>query len=187
MNSKLKWVGIAILAVIVILLVLPFVIPVNKFRPTIEQQASQALGRKVTVGNLSLSILGGSLGMDDLTISDDPKFSSGPFLTAKEVKVGVELMPLIFSKELNVTEISIVKPQVMMLKDPSGKWNFSSIGANSTSAPKTPSSSEQLGAISVREKTVARRRTDHAGLYQLPKAQCVQQRGPGHFRRFHEQ
>ncbi len=141
MKSKLKWIGIAILAVIVILLVLPFVIPVNKFRPTIEQQASQALGRKVTVGNLSLSILGGSLGIDDLTISDDPKFNSGPFLTAKEVKVGVELMPLIFSKELNVTEISIVKPQVMMLKDPTGKWNFSSIGANSTSAPKTPSSS----------------------------------------------
>ncbi len=152
MNSKLKWIGIAILAVIVILLVLPFVIPVNKFRPTIEQQASQALGRKVTVGNLSLSILGGSLGMDDLTISDDPKFSSGPFLTAKEVKVGVELMPLIFSKELNVTEISIVKPQVMMLKDPSGKWNFSSIGANSTSAPKTPSSSSSSAqSVSVKK------------------------------------
>ncbi|HTC42793.1 MAG TPA: AsmA family protein [Candidatus Acidoferrales bacterium] len=140
MKSKLKWIGIAILAVIVILLVLPFVIPVNSFRPTIEQQASQALGRKVTVGNLSLSILGGSLGMDDLTISDDPKFNSGPFLTAKEVKVGVELMPLIFSKELNVTEISIVKPQVVMLKDPSGKWNFSSVGGNSASAPKSPSS-----------------------------------------------
>lgn len=139
MKSKLKWVGIAILAIIVILLVLPFLIPVNSFRPTIEQKASQALGRKVTVGNLSLSILGGSLGMDDLTISDDPKFSSGPFLTAKEVKVGVELMPLIFSKELNVTEISIVKPQVVMLKDPSGKWNFSSIGGTSSSAPKSSS------------------------------------------------
>ena len=155
MKSKLKWIGIATLAVIVILLVLPFVIPVNKFRPTIEQQASQALGRKVTVGNLSLSILGGSLGMDDLTISDDPKFNSGPFLTAKEVKVGVELMPLIFSKELNVTEISIVKPQVVMLKDPSGKWNFSSIGGNSTSAPKSPSSSGSSSAQSVSVKKLS--------------------------------
>jgi AsmA protein len=152
MKSKLKWIGIAILAVIVILLVLPFVIPVNSFRPTIEQQASQALGRKVTVGNLSLSILGGSLGMDDLTISDDPKFNSGAFLTAKEVKVGVELMPLIFSKELNVTDISIVKPQVVMLKDPSGKWNFSSIGGNSASAPKSSSSSSSSAqSVSVKK------------------------------------
>jgi AsmA protein len=137
MNSKLKWVAIAIVVIILILFILPFLIPVNKFRPTIEQKASEALGRKVSVGNLSLSILGGSLGMDDLSVSDDPKFNSGPFLTAKRLKVGVELMPLIFSQQLNVTEITIVEPQVTMLKDPSGKWNFSSIGGSSAQAQKS--------------------------------------------------
>lgn len=152
MSSKLKWIGIAILVVILILFVLPFLIPVNKFRPTIEQKASEALGRKVSVGNLSLSILGGSLGMDDLSISDDPKFSSGPFLTAKEVKVGVELMPLIFSQQVNVTEISIVNPQVVMLKDPSGKWNFSSIGGSSTPSEKKPdTSSSSAQSVSIKK------------------------------------
>jgi AsmA protein len=135
MSKALKWIIGVVVAVIVILLVLPFLIPVNSFRPTIEKKASEALGRRVSVGNLSLSILGGSLGMDNLSIADDPKFNSGPFLTAKSVKVGVELMPLIFSKQLNVTEISIVNPQVMMLKDPNGTWNFSSIGSNKSSAP----------------------------------------------------
>jgi AsmA protein len=150
MSSKLKWVGIAILVIILILFVLPFLIPVNKFRPTIEQKASDALGRKVSVGNLSLSILGGSLGMDDLSISDDPKFESGPFLTAKNVKVGVELMPLIFSQQVNVTEIKIVNPQVTMLKDPKGNWNFSSIGGSSSkSAPSSGSSSAP--AVSIKE------------------------------------
>jgi AsmA protein len=153
MKNTLKWIGIAIVVVIVILFVLPFLIPVNKFRPTIEQKASEALGRKVQVGNLSLSILGGSVGMDDLSISDDPKFNAGPFLTAKEVKVGVELIPLIFSKQLNVTEIKIVNPQVMMLKDPSGKWNFSSIGGNSApAAPKQPAGGGNMGAGSVSVK-----------------------------------
>ncbi len=141
MSSKLKWIGIAIIALILILVVLPFLIPVNKFRPTIEQKASEALGRKVMVGNLSLSLLRGSLGMDDLSISDDPKFNSGPFLTAKNVRVGVEMMPLIFSQQVNVTEISIVNPQVMMLQDPSGKWNFSSIGGSSAPATNPPASS----------------------------------------------
>jgi AsmA protein len=140
MKNALKWIGIAVVVVVLILFILPFLIPVNKFKPTIEQKASEALGRKVQVGNLSLSILGGSVGMDDLSVSDDPKFNPGPFLTAKEVKVGVELIPLIFSKELNVTEIKIVNPQVMMLKEPSGKWNFSSIGGTSApAAPKPPS------------------------------------------------
>jgi AsmA protein len=154
MKKMLKWIAIAILAIIVILVALPFLIPVNKFRPAIEQQASDALGRKVQVGNLSLQILRGSLGMDDLSISDDPKFNSGPFLTAKGVSVGVELWPLIFSKQLNVTEVTIVNPQVMMLKDPSGKWNFSSIGGRPAPAEKKPEASASSGsaqAVSIKK------------------------------------
>jgi len=138
--KALKWIAIAIVVIILILIILPFVIPVNKFRPTLEAKASDALGRKVSVGNLSLSLLRGSLGIDDLTIADDPKFNSGPFLTAKNVRVGVEMMPLIFSQQVNVTEISIEKPQVTMLKDPSGKWNFSSIGGSSTGEKKPQTS-----------------------------------------------
>jgi AsmA protein len=155
--KALKWIAIVVVVLIVILLVLPFLIPVNKFRPTIEAKASQALGRKVSLGNLSLSILGGSVGIDDLSVSDDPKFNSGPFLTAKNVKVGVELMPLIFSKQLNVTEISIVNPQVTMLKDPSGKWNFSSIGGSSSSTPAqnpAQSSSGSTEAMSIGKLTL---------------------------------
>lgn len=148
MKSKLKWVGIAILLLIVILFVLPFFIPVNKFRPTIEKEASEALGRKVSVGNLSLSILGGSLGIDDLSVSDDPKFSSQPFLTAKTVKVGVELIPLIFSRQVNVTEVTIVNPQVVMLKDLGGKWNFSSMGSSSAPVEKRPAPAEKSSAPS---------------------------------------
>lgn len=145
MNKTLKWIAIAIVAVIVILLVLPFLIPVNKFRPTIEEQASAALGRKVQVGDLSLSLIRGSLGIDNLSISDDPKYNSGPFLTAQSVRVGVELLPLIFHQQVNVTEIVIEKPQVMMLKDPSGKWNFSSIGGNAPAEPKKAEPSSPSG------------------------------------------
>ena len=150
MSSKLKWIGIAIVVIILILFILPFLIPVNKFKPTIESKASDALGRKVQLGNLSLSIITGSVGIDDVSVSDDPKFNSGPFLTAKSVKVGVELIPLIFSQQLNVTEVTVVNPQVTMLKDPSGRWNFSSIGGSSPSkggdAPKAaPASSSSAG------------------------------------------
>lgn len=157
--KALKWIGVAILIVILILVIAPFLIPVNKFRPTIEEKASAALGRKVTLGNLSLSLLRGSLGIDDLSVADDPKFSSSPFLTAKNVRVGVEMMPLIFSRELNVTEVSIVNPQVTMLKDPSGKWNFSSIGGNSSSAPskpQQPSGSSSSGGNSAQSLSIAK-------------------------------
>jgi AsmA protein len=152
LSSKLKWIGIAVVTITVILLVVPFLIPINKFKPTIESRASYALGRKVQLGNLSLSLLTGSVGIDDVSVSDDPKFNTSPFLTAKTVKVGVELIPLIFSQQLNVTDITVVNPHVTMLKDPSGRWNFSSIGGSSSkpaakSAPSSSSSSAESLSI----------------------------------------
>ena len=150
MSSKLKWIAIAVVVLLVALIIVPFLIPVNKFRPTIEQKASESLGRKVELGNLSLSILSGSLGIDNLSIADDPKFNNGPFLTAKSVKVGVELMPLIFSQQVNVTGIEIVDPQVTMLKNPAGKWNFSSIGGNSAPASTSGGSNKTAESLTIK-------------------------------------
>ena len=96
MNRTLRIALIVVAVVIVVLIIAPFLIPVNQFRPTIEEKASAALGRKVQLGNLSLSLIGGSLGAENLSIGDDPKFSQSPFLTAKSLKVGVEIMPLIW-------------------------------------------------------------------------------------------
>jgi AsmA protein len=146
----LKWIAIAVVVLLVALFIVPFLIPVNKFRPTIEQKASESLGRKVELGNLSLSILSGSLGIDNLSIADDPKFNNGPFLTAKSVKVGVELIPLIFSQQVNVTGIEIVDPQVTMLKNPAGKWNFSSIGGNSAPSSTTGGSNKTAESLTIK-------------------------------------
>jgi AsmA protein len=141
MSSALKWIGIVIVVLVLLLIIAPFLIPVDKFRPTIEQKATDALGRKVQLGKLSLSLISGSLGVDNLSVADDPKFNSAPFLSAKSVKVGVEMMPLIFSQQVNVTSIVIDNPQVMLLKNSSGKWNFSSIGGSSSGSAQTPPSS----------------------------------------------
>src|ERR1700681_715443 len=116
MNRKLRLILIIVGVLVLLLVIAPFLIPVNQFRPTIEQKASAALGRKVEVGNLTLSLFSGALGADNLSIADDPKFSNSPFLTAKSVKVGVELMPLIFSKALNVTDVVIDSPQVSLIR-----------------------------------------------------------------------
>ena len=137
MKRILKIVGIALAILLVILIVLPFLINVNSFRPKLEATASEALGRQVKVGNLSLSILTGSVTADNISIADDPAFGSAPFVTAKSLKVGVEIMPLISSKELHVTGITLEEPEITLLKTAEGKWNFSSLGGNSAKKPET--------------------------------------------------
>jgi AsmA protein len=143
---KKRWfriAGIAVVVFLVILIALPLLINVNSFRPRVESEASTALGRQVTVGNLSLSILSGSVGAENIAISDDPAFSKSPFVMAKSLKVGVELMPLIFSKQLNVTDITLEEPQITLLKAANGKWNFSSIGE---AAAKNPPEQAKSGS-----------------------------------------
>jgi len=137
MKPVVKIIGIVIVVLIVIAIAVPFLVNVNRFRPEIESNLSSALGRQVGVGNLSLSILSGNVGADQLTIADDPKFSSSPFISAKSLKVGVELIPLIFSKQLNVTHIDIDQPVVNLIRNQSGTWNFSSLG-NQSAKPATP-------------------------------------------------
>ncbi|MBZ5657969.1 MAG: AsmA family protein [Acidobacteriia bacterium] len=138
MKTALKVIGIVIIVLIVVAIAVPFLVNVNAFRPQIESNLSSALGRPVKVGNLSLSILSGSVGADQLSIADDPKFSQAPFIQAKSLKVGVELMPLIFSKQLNVTHILIDQPEITLLRNREGVWNFSSLGGGNEGAKNQP-------------------------------------------------
>jgi len=153
---KKRWLrvaGIVIAVFLVLLIALPIFINVNSFRPKIETEATNALGRQVKLGDLSLSILSGSVGIEDISIADDPAFSKSPFITAKSLKVGVALMPLIFSKQLNVTRIALNEPQITLLKAPNGVWNFSSL---STAGEKKTPEPEKSGASAAQNSSVAK-------------------------------
>ncbi len=142
MKGKLRYILIGVVVLVVLVAALPFLIDANKFRPTVEQELSTVLQRQVKIGDLRLSLWSGALTADNLSIADDPAFSRSAFLSAKSFRVGVEMMPLIFSKALHVTGVTIEKPAVTLLRNPAGKWNYSSLaatgsGQSSSSAPKS--------------------------------------------------
>jgi AsmA protein len=136
MKKIVKIAAIVVAVLIVAMIAIPLLVNVNNFRPEIESNLSSALGRPVKVGNLSLSLFSGSVQADQLSIADDPKFSSAPFVQAKTLKVGVELMPLVFSKHLNVTKIEIDHPEINLLRNREGVWNFSSLSNQSAQTAK---------------------------------------------------
>jgi len=128
-------VGIVVVLLLVVALVIPFLVDANQFRPALEAKLSQTLGRQVKIGDLKLTILSGSVTASDVSISEDPAFGSTPFLRAQSLKAGVELMPLILSRKFNVTGIAIVKPNVDLIQNAQGAWNFSSLGAQPVARP----------------------------------------------------
>jgi len=133
---------------IVAALLVPLFINVDSFRPKLEKSLSTALNRDVHIGKLDASIFSGGASATQITISDDPAFNKGPFLQAGSLKVGLHLMPLIFSKKLEVTTISVNQPDIVMLKNAAGKWNFSTMGA-SGNKPKETSPDASTPDVSV--------------------------------------
>jgi AsmA protein len=129
--------GIVVGVLLLVIIAVPLFINVDSFRPDLEKKLSAALNRPVHIGKLDASLLSGGASASDITIADDPAFNKDPFLKAASVKVGVQLMPLIFSKQLKVTSLTIQKPDITLLKNAAGKWNYSTLGATAQ-AQKTP-------------------------------------------------
>jgi AsmA protein len=119
--------AIAVL-VVAVAAAIPLFVDANTFRPVIEKQLSRALGRGMKLGALRLSVFSRSLVAEDLSVADDPNFSAAPFLTAKELRIGVSLRRLIFSHEVELRDLEIEAPQITVIRASNGAWNFSSVG-----------------------------------------------------------
>jgi AsmA protein len=128
------FVAVVVLFLLAALLV-PLFVNANTFRPTLESQFSTALGRKVTLGNLSFSVFSGSLTADNISIADDPAFSTKPFFQAQSLYIGVEVAPLLFHRKLLVTSLVADSPSINLVHNAQGVWNFSTLG--STAASRT--------------------------------------------------
>ncbi len=140
--------GIIVAVIVVAILLVPVFINVDSFRPDVEKKLSDALGRQVQIGKISASIFSGGAQADNISISDDPKFSKEPFLKASSFQIGLQMMPLIFSRQLKVTSLTIVNPDIQLLKNNAGKWNYSSLG-NSSQNTKEPGSTSGASDLSV--------------------------------------
>ena len=124
----------AVAAVLVVaVLALAFLLDANQFRPKLEAMMSESLGRRVTITNIKVALFSGGIAAEGLAIADDPAFSRDPFVTAKAISVGVDLMPLLMSRSLRVQSFRLDEPQVVLRRAASGAWNFSTLGGASSS------------------------------------------------------
>jgi uncharacterized protein involved in outer membrane biogenesis len=91
-------------------------------------QAEAALGRKVSVGEVEVTLLSGiGLRLTNFVMSDDPSFAAGDFVRAKDLQVNVKFWPLL-NKEFQVKRIILHDPVIRVIRNADGKFNFSSTG-----------------------------------------------------------
>src|SRR6185369_7477752 len=99
----------------------------NWLRPMVEQRASTALGRKVTLRNLDVKIGWHPLVIaDGIAVANPPDFPAhSQFGSIEKLKVRVDLRPL-FHRQIHLLEISAERPQGDLRPGPNGEpnWKF---------------------------------------------------------------
>src|SRR5689334_6028927 len=127
MRRVLIGVGIAIVVVVLGIVIAASLIDVKKFRPQIEAQIEKSIHRKVTLGNMSLKLFPLGVKIASLSISEDPAFGSQrPFATSADVSASAGLFSLLRGAP-EVKSVSLNRPQIELIRNAAGQWNFSSM------------------------------------------------------------
>jgi uncharacterized protein involved in outer membrane biogenesis len=114
-------------------------------------QAEQALGRKLRVGEVEATVLSGlGVRLTEFAMSEDPDYGAEDFVRARDLQVNLKLWPLL-RKEVEVKRLILHDPVIHVIRNQSGEFNFSTIGKKPVAKPrgqeeKKPGAKERPGA-----------------------------------------
>src|SRR5436305_10750975 len=132
-------IGLVVLLVVAVV-ALPSLIDINQYHDKIQVELSQKLNRPVSLGKMGLKIFPLRVRVENAVIGEDPAFHSArPFAQAQTLDVSAKLLPLLH-KDVQVNSVNLLQPQIELIRDQQGNWNFSSV------AHPTPSSSQAAAA-----------------------------------------
>lgn len=145
MNKGLKVLGFIFAGIVGILLVLPFFVSVDKYRPEIETKVGEAINSKVKLGELSLGLIP-SLKIKTKAVEIVPKSAQFPeyFLKGSELNLSVPLLGLLFSPSATV---ELVEPEINVIEK-NGQYNFETMmAAQSQETKKTEAPAEESSSF----------------------------------------
>ena len=150
---KAAFIIVGILVVLVILAaIIPHFMDVNRYRPQIQAELEKQLNRPVTLGDMHASLLPPSVTVNNALIGESPAFQTGrPFGSAEKLYISLQFLPLLH-KEFVVNSIELARPQVELVRNAQGVWNFSTIGNQKQSSKSQQNFS--LGELKLTDGTV---------------------------------
>ncbi|QQS48770.1 MAG: AsmA family protein [Acidobacteriota bacterium] len=113
--------------ILIALLLIPYLVDINTYRGQIVAQLEDRLGRKVSLGNLSLRIFPSiRVGVEQAAIGENPEYAKGDFIKAKSIRLQMGLMSLLGGNP-QVGGIELVEPEVVLIRDQAGNWNWATL------------------------------------------------------------
>lgn len=151
MKRGLKIVGIVFGVLVAVLLILPFFINVDKFRPTLEAKVGAATNSTVKLGALSLGLIP-SIRVSTQSVEITPKDPAYPesLIKGSDLRISIPLYGILFSPSAT---IELVKPEVFIVEK-NGKYNFESLMEAKTPEEKASAAPSEEGSSSFIQKRI---------------------------------
>jgi len=111
--------------VLALLLISPFLIPANAFKNQVEKSASESLGREFKINDGMRLTYWPVIGVDaeGVTIANAPGGKAKYFLEAKQIAIGVAVMPLL-KGDVQVKKLVTSEPHIALEANPGGTPNW---------------------------------------------------------------
>jgi AsmA protein len=136
---------VAILVTLALLVILPPLISVNRFRHRISQSVSESLGRPVRIDSVTLNLLPmPGFTLENFVVGDDPAFSSEPVIRAQTVKVTLRVWSL-WRRRVEFSRISLDDPSVNLVHRADGRWNIESLLLQASKIEAAPTAQQGAG------------------------------------------
>jgi uncharacterized protein involved in outer membrane biogenesis len=127
--------GVVVVLLVLAIAALPFLLDVNRYQGRIQSELQQRLQRPVSLGKMDLRVFPLAIRVENAVIGEDPQFDAGrPFASAAELFVSAELFPLLRG-DVQIKSLELRRPQIELVKNKQGVWNFSTIGEAKRPAP----------------------------------------------------
>jgi uncharacterized protein involved in outer membrane biogenesis len=140
--------------IIAVLAVLPFLVDVNRIKVLAVSQMESTLQRKVSVQSADLTVLTGlGLQLRQVVVLEDPQFGPVPFFKAHSLRVRLKLFPLL-SGTVRIGSIQLLNPEIRLVKNNAGVWNFQSIGRRPAGKPAETGTTAGQGSVSRTEQAI---------------------------------
>jgi len=124
-------IALGVCVVLVAIALLGLAVSLNRLlsgqRERLLQAAEAALGRRVQVDAITVSLWGG-LGarLDHLRVADDPQFGDADVVDAAALTARVHLLPLLWG-HVDVSRLDLQQPQIRLIRDAAGRWNYATL------------------------------------------------------------
>ena len=128
----------AVVLFLLLALVLPPFINVNRYRGRVAGAISRALGREVTVSNIELKLLPRpGVVLYNFVVADDPSYGAEPMLRADTVTVYLRLTSL-WRGRLEIGTLDLDNPSLNLVRRADGHWNLEELVERASQASSAP-------------------------------------------------